>query len=272
MKLIKTIVLLIIAITVCQPLHSENVLPPWLTLNDLTNPSSPSYVPYPFPETRTEIIANLKFYLKRSYAYENQLGNNDQEENDLLFQLTKKNSNVIIEDVVKVTNRIPGYPAGYSYLVIINDTGNNFIARVSMRACGLIIGGTTPSLKNPGFELKSNEKVVKRLAKYNKTASLDTNIKGVERVAYDITFAPPHRPIYEITMADESIYYVDYHNRIYKKTSENKVEGDKISFYKAELRKLRSDKNKVRGEERRFLDSLRNKIVYLERIDGKENN
>ncbi len=272
MKHIKIILLFVIAMSICQPLMSENVLPTWLSLNDLTTPSSPSYVPYPFPETSEEIVADLKFYLKRSYANQDQSHSNSSKEVDLLYQLIMKNSTVKIEGVVKVTNRIPGYPSGYSYLIIIKDLESHMIARVSMRACGLVIGGTTPSLEKPGIELKNNADVIARLSKYNKAAYLSKNIKGVERVAFDITFAPPHRPIYEITMKDGAVYYVDYYNRIYRKTYEKKVEGDAISFFKGELRQLRSDQPKVMQKERCFLDSIQSKIVYMVKIADKEQN
>ncbi len=63
MKLSKTILIIAVLLILSQMLPAEERIPPRVTMEDLSDPSSPSFVPHPYPKTRAEVISNQESYL-----------------------------------------------------------------------------------------------------------------------------------------------------------------------------------------------------------------
>jgi len=61
------LILAFLALTIF--LNAEKRRPP-VPLEELQNPKSPSYVPIPYPQTREEIIEDLKYLIKNSMYLE----------------------------------------------------------------------------------------------------------------------------------------------------------------------------------------------------------
>jgi hypothetical protein len=255
-------------IACCWTMQAEEKdrLPRGLSINDLTDPKSPSYIPIPFPKTKAGITEDLMYQLSKLYSQEDSWEIRSRSTKNLLYELVQENPDVKIVDIIKIKNRMSAFPSEYSYVIIIKDTKNRFISRLGMRACGMIACWQNPSERNPGRKLLKDEEVLERLSKYHKAASKKENVKKIDRVAYDITYAPPSHPVYEITMNDGSTYFVNHRDHVFKKISEKKVKGDKRSALIAENNKIKADKTKQRRGDRNFLDAPNNKIIYLKRL------
>ena len=268
MKILKYIILTVIVIACCWTVQAEEKdrLPRWLSMDNITNPESPSYIPIPFPKTKAEITEDLMFQLEKMYSQESSWEIRSRNTKNLLYELVKNNPDVKILDIVKIKNRMDAFPSGYSYVIVIKDTKNKFVSRLGMMACGLIACWQSPSEKNTGRELLTDDEVLKRLSKYHGAANQKENVKKIERVAYDITYAPPSHPVYEITMKDGATYFVNHLDHVFKKISEKVVTGDKRSALIAENNKIKTDKAKQQRGDRNFLDAINNKIIYLKRL------
>ena len=64
MKSIKYTVVSLLIIFFCFHLAGEERKKP-IPMKELTDPRSPSYVPYPYPRKRAEIIADFKYYCEK---------------------------------------------------------------------------------------------------------------------------------------------------------------------------------------------------------------
>jgi hypothetical protein len=261
MKTLKCSAFIVIVFLLFCVLPAEERWPDQVTMEDLTNPSSPSYVPNPFPKTRAEIIENLKYHISKQFS------NNSWEISltdyiNLLPELIKEKPGAVIGDIVKVKNRISWNPYPYSYLIFISDLKGKYTARVAMKANGLLLGGIDPSETDPGVKLKKFDKVIEKMSHHFRKQ----DVKTIERVAYGPVFADVTSPIYEITLYDGTVFYHDYRGKPYKKTKEIEFKGDmkngRSMFVISERKKLKKD-------ERYLFDWISQKFIVLKKI-GKE--
>ncbi len=263
MKTKKLIVSILFIITLCQFIQAEKRTPR-LLMADLTDPSSPSYLPFPYPETRKEIIADLKYQLNRMYSHKERWEYASPDTINLLPELIKENSNIIVSDIEKIKNRISGYADNYSYLVFLEDVKNKYVTRVALKANGLFIGGIDPSPKNRGKKLKSFNHCLKKIARYLGKSHKELKVKKKERVAIDFYFSPPPIPITEFVLEDGSKYYVTYKEHLYKVIMEKYASpAEKSSMLKTE--NLTKEKDEVI-----ITDTINDTIIRLKRLNLEE--
>jgi hypothetical protein len=93
------------------------------SMKDLTDPSSPSYVPYPYPQNRNEIIADLKYAIHKLF---DQTHEGKQEiilgpppiGNEIMLNLLEKKPIYKIGRIVKVKNLNTRGISGFSWLTV----------------------------------------------------------------------------------------------------------------------------------------------------------
>ena len=118
-----------------------------MPMKEFTDPASPSYVPYPYPQKRFEIIEDLKFAINTLFRNDGE--NNDKprtpEIKEILLHLLDKNSVYTVGEIHKVKNRSYCLSHDYTWLITIEDEKGQIVARVAMTAPGLfaIAGATT---------------------------------------------------------------------------------------------------------------------------------
>lgn len=258
MKLLKTIILIVLIFACCYDLPAKKRVS-GLSMKDLTDPSSPSYVPFPYPKTREEIIEDLKYQVSKMYSQKNRWEHSISEVINLFPELIKENSSVKIGEIVKVKNRMSTMAKSYSYLIFLSDAQEKYISRVAMKACGILSGGVHPSKENPGKKLISYDKALEKLANHLGNSYKKEKVKKIERMALHIIFAPPSYPTVEMTLTDGSVYYLNYNDHLYKKTSEKPLIGDEHSALKAETKRKKG--------EWVLIDSIKDTICHLEQVD-----
>ncbi|HLP45005.1 MAG TPA: hypothetical protein VK186_04795 [Candidatus Deferrimicrobium sp.] len=253
-KIIIVYLLLLAAFPVFAKTRSASIL----SMNDLTTPSSPSFVPYPYPESEDKIIENLRYGIQKTFA--NDMPAFEYSLNKIsnpLPKILQKNSSLTVQKIVKVENRIAEMPDAFSYLIILFDKETNEYARVAMTADGLLHSCAVVSPQARVKPLKSENEIIVLLT--TQTGVRKTEILKVDLMAYGIIYASPVCPFYRVTLTDGSIYFLDYNENVFKKDGEKPLSGDPLSFINKERAILKQG-------EHALYDSLAEKLLILRRI------
>lgn len=154
-----------------------------LSLEELQDPKSPSYVPIPYPKNRQEIIVDLEYIIKRFYLpRKGSISYGDPGKGRrILPKLLEKDSELYIGKIVRASSRAK--VRAKEYIVIdIHDSMGTIVARVSLEDSGLFAGASYPvsrPIKRPLMDL--NE--VKELLS---TLSLPIMVDVVESIEYEL--------------------------------------------------------------------------------------
>lgn len=232
---------------------------PYLKMEDLTDTNSPSYVPYPFPDTNDKIIEDLKYFINTIYSDDsNSFDFSLQKNTNILIKFIRKDHGLEIKKIEKVRNCIAEMWSDYSYLVILYDKETGIYARAALEANGLLIGFTVSNEKKPPVKPLKNKNEIKNLLRLKKSIG-KSGIDKIELMAYDIAYASPICPVYQVTMKNGSEYFIDYNENILKKKAEQPLVGDANSFINKERAKLNHD-------ERSLYDSINDKFIVLRKL------
>jgi len=257
MKL-KSILIIFILLMTAFPIFSKTRSASILSMNDLTTPSSPSYVPYPYPESEDKIIENFRYGIQKTFA--NNMAYFEYsmiKTSNPLPKILQKNSSIAVQKIVKVQNRIAEMSDAFSYLIILFDKETNEYARVAMTADGLLHSFAVVSPQASVKRLKSENEIISLLT--TRAAVLKTEISKVDLMAYGIIYASPVCPFYRVTLNDGSIYFIDYNENVFKKDDEKTISGDPLSFINKERTQLKQGGHVL-------YDSLDDKLLILKKI------
>jgi len=226
MKSIKFIAVLVLIFLFCLPAMGEKRAKR-MEMKELTDPKSHHYVPYPYPKNRTEIIADLVHYIKRyvigtdegSYEASIDIGVGPDPDK-ILVDLLNPQPAYKIAEIFKVKNRIAQIPDDYSWIIIIKDGDGNVVLRFAMFANGLMAiygpeimddsGVASPELRAIHERRRKvvTEADVRNILVESPLRSTDQNeIKKVQLTSFHCQMANFQYPIWEIKMADGTVYY-----------------------------------------------------------------
>ncbi|MCP4218839.1 MAG: hypothetical protein GY765_29675 [bacterium] len=216
---IYTALLLLLLLSLLLPAEKR---PPQIPMVELTDPDSPSYVPYPFPKKRTEIIADLKYYCE-TFCDGTNITTVDGKlpvTEEILMELFKADSRYTIGEISKIRNRNSNMPDHYSWLIHIMDKKGSCIMRFQLLSTGLMAaaGAITdedlekaPPRTRERFErwrrVPTPESVTEILADRIGPDFNPDNIKKIEQVAYPSTIGASLLPVWEIKMKGGTYYY-----------------------------------------------------------------
>ncbi len=204
-------ILILIIIALLIKIDFAEITQPRKSMDDLTNPKSPSFVPYPYPKTEKEVTADLLYAIKK-----------DSNPNDFpkliggqaLFQevlpnLLDKNPKYKISKIIRERIVFPGYKNNYFWLIIITSPDGMEASRVTLEDTGIlsIAGSRDISLKPRKILL--NEDVVEKVSKASKKSILMGDIKKVEMVAYLPDMGTEIAPAWEISLKNGLVYYYE---------------------------------------------------------------
>jgi len=255
---IKKIIIVCLLLLAAFPVFSKTRSGSILTMSDLTTPSSPSFVPYPYPDNEDKIIENLRYGIEKAFAYNPT--SFEYSLNKTLNPLPKflqKNSSMAVQKIVKIQNRIAEMADAFSYLVILFDKETNEYARVAMTADGLLHSFAITSPRANVKPLKSDNEIIALL-----TTQVDirkSEISKVDLMAYGVIYASPVCPFYRVTLNDGIIYFLDYNENVFKKDSEKQVSGDPLTFINKESAQLKQGGHVL-------YDSLDDKLLILKKL------
>ncbi len=198
----KLIIILILVISANFVLGQERSRPPRYTLEDLTDPNSPSFVPYPFPRSRFEILEDFKYGIKKMGLHE--------EPGYDIFLLDKKG--VTVDQIVRVEQRCLNYPCDYYYLIQVKQKGE-IVGVHAVDEFGLVIGGfliETPEQKRAWKPHKDKKDVIRLLDK----AMGGIKIRKLELVHRISDICRLETPVWEVE-TDAGTCFVDHFDNVW---------------------------------------------------------
>jgi hypothetical protein len=277
MNALKLMVIFLLISLLCLPASAEKRIPR-KSMKELSDPGSPSYVPYPYPKNRAEIIEDMKYYYSDVFdESQDSFGGVISITDKIIFDLFKKNSKYKIGEIVKVKNREETLPDDYSWLVYILDEKGDAIMRVSLMASGLAMESgaidKNEFYKYPPKTIEFQKRLLKVLTEKKVKESLssalgypvdDKLFKKMERIGFFTTVGSFNTPLWEITMTDGTIYYYsEIRDMIYSII-------EKIPW-KKDNRGFRPDKRSLVPRKNYLPDTLNDELVVLDVVTSKNN-
>ena len=208
----KYIIILILVICLFFPVYSESRRG-GVPMEQLTDPSSKHYVPYPFPKTREKIIANLKYQIKRKEDLKRKKGKPVKPKKRItMLDLVEGRTPYRIGRIIKVKNRMAHNPFDYSWLILLMDENYEIDSFLSMNADGRFTGSSNCRSSYRGGSygiLKTKREVLNILSRMIDREVGRNDVDKMERVAFAFSFcvAPECAPMWEIILIDGNIYY-----------------------------------------------------------------
>lgn len=189
--------------------------PPPIPLKELTNPNSPSYVPYPYPKTEFEIIEDFKYGVKVHFGPKEgkrtSIVSGFPDYSKLLLDLLGKNPSLHVEpQIIKVIDKIETSYHRYYFLLQIVNEREEVVAVGRLADCGLMGGVVFYSEQNKFKPFKTENEVREILS----STLGNININKVERIYYHSTISDLMAPLWKISTL-QGIYFVDYRDNVY---------------------------------------------------------
>jgi hypothetical protein len=280
MKSIKFIVVIFLIFLFCLPIAGEK-RPKRKSMQELTDPKSPSYVPVPYPKTREEIITDLKYYAEKyckpsEGVYESYVEGFVPMTEIVLANLLEPQPKYRIGEIIKVKNRIAQLPDKYTWLIFVMDNEGNIALRAAMLESGLM--AKCGAIRDSVIEKASPEQL-KKMDRFRKSIknkdvknilseSLghvveDQDIKKMERIAYFSTLGEFLNPIWEIKMADGTIYY-------YSRSRDMVYRIEKKLPWKKNSNGRRKGRAEMAQNREYLPDTINDEFVILTRIPKKK--
>ncbi|MCP4158185.1 MAG: hypothetical protein GY757_61365 [bacterium] len=208
----RTLFLLLISCTsICIAMFAAERSKP-IPNKELSNPHSQFHIPFPYPKTKKQIVANVKFQAK---------------EKKTLMKILETRADKYIIKTIEVKNRIADYADDYFWLIIIMDKKKRVYFRILMYADGRTFGGATWDIgKKKNFQAveyyKEESDVLKELSTTQKKKLTPHSIKYIGRLAFSSRLdGSPPLPMWQIVLNDGRIfYYAISRNSFFKVTEE----------------------------------------------------
>jgi len=199
-KYISIVILIIFSSSIL--ILAQKPRPTRYTLEKLTDPNSPSFVPYPFPKNDFEILEDFKYGIKKMRLFE--------EPGYDIFLFDKED--VFVDQIIRVEQRCLNFREDYYYLIQIKQK-NEIVGVHAVDEFGLLMGGfmlETPEQKKTWKPFKDKEDVKELL---EKTQS-GLFIKKIELVHHISEICRIETPMWEVD-TDRGTYFVDHFDNIW---------------------------------------------------------
>ena len=242
MKLLKLILTLALISTLFLPAAAGKRVDR-KSMKELTDPNSPSYVPFPYPKTKEEIIADIKFYyvdltsdVQSAFVGKQPLSESiprnmfkqhgrskyktKESRLEVLTDLYNPGTPYRIGKIVKVKNYEDRIPDDYYWLIYVLDQEGDAVMRMSMLASGLGWDGSAidkkrfsnGSKKDKDFlkrqlHIISGKEVKESFAEALGEIVADSKIVKLERIGFSGSLGDFTEPAWMIKLQGGADYY-----------------------------------------------------------------
>lgn len=228
MKIFRLLTMVILFSILFQPIFGEKRIKA-RTMEELSDISSPSYVPNPYPKNRSEIIEDLKYAIKKIFTNKegNYFGGKTPIVKELLLNLLEKKSSYQIDDIIKVENHCSELADDYTWLIIVRNK-QEVAVRIVLNANGLFNTASAtqrskeffikkyPGQKRGPHYLVNEEDVISALSSLPGKQIAQGEIKKVKRIVFRSRISTLLAPMWEITLSDGSyLYYSEITDSVY---------------------------------------------------------
>lgn len=211
MKFFKVIIIIICLI---QPSFGEERKKP-IPMDQLTDHSSPFYVPHPYPKTREEIMANLIFQVKIKNEYyearRRKLKITRKKNKPGLLDILEGKTSSRVGRIIKVKNRKSNMAHDYNWYILIMDKNNEAPLVLNMNPNGICSGSISIPCPSQGCHtglLKTRLEILQILSSEIGRQISKKEIKHIVPVLFDWSSSIGKLlPIWEIVLNNGTIYY-----------------------------------------------------------------
>lgn len=193
-------------------LHAQKKPRP-IPLEILSDPSSGSYVPYPYPKTDYEIIEDFRFAVEDLWGEKNR-GKHvivDHDPSKIMVKFTGDNPSLEVTKIIKVKDLLATSPSLHYYLLQIEDENEKPVAIGIVQDCGLL-GGVSFLKEGAKFRPYKTESKVKEILR--ETIGYSIIIDETERVLLSSSICTDDRPLWRIK-TPHGVFFIDNFDDIY---------------------------------------------------------
>ncbi len=229
-----------------------------------TDPSSPSFVPIPYPKSEPEVIEDLyyaikKFYLPHKNTKVAFLENTDMD-TEILTNLLEDKPVHKIHKICKVKNLKSYNESGYDWIIFIVRADGTEAARVAIGDTGLWLGTHTFDPEEPRQKPIKEEVVLSNLSSTIQMALSKKEVKKIELISIPPFLGNCLSPSWEITLVNGEIYYYQMYQKKFFKIKK------KLDWRKDNRGKRPYWNNLVPSGEIISFDEVNDKLVVYEEI------
>jgi hypothetical protein len=267
MKINKIIIIISLVLILAIPMTAKKRRSPH-SIDELTNPESPSYVPYPYPKNRKEVIYDLIYGIKKtSIPHEGSfVAGRIPESEKILLNLLEANSIYEVGKIFRMKNLSSGNAHDFSWFIFIADQSGENVYRVYLNANGLLGGGGPIKPEHRAGFNKSKKGVLTILSESIDIPVKDLKTKRIDRMAFGAgSIGDKFSPTWEIEMKDgKKYYYSIMKDMIYAIDEKRERKLDKNGRHGPWLHLVNY------GVEEFVFDDLEDKIIILKKIKRKK--
>ena len=205
-------IVIILQIMGYTQLHADKKPRP-IPLEILSDPSSGSYVPYPYPKTDYEIIEDFRFAIENLWGEKSKsksvvIG---EDPSEIMVNFTGDNPSLEVTQIIKVKDLLATSPSRHYYLLQIEDENGKPVATGIVQDSGLLGGVSflTEGSKYKPFKTKPQVKKMLREA-----VGYSIIIDEIERVLLPSSICTDDRPLWRIK-TPHGIFFIDNFDNAY---------------------------------------------------------
>lgn len=237
-----------------------------LSMDDLQNPRSPSYVPIPYPQTDEEVIADLKYYFKMRMKMKGSCSSSGY---DRTMKSFVEGRDVVVGEILKIKNKLVERQRDYIFFIRLKTKDNIRVADVSLDSSGVYLASSyldidMDDLKSRGvkqchiYEPYLDKKSIRKQFKETLGYELsEKEMNSIQLVEGKSPIATSLRPACEITLKDGKIFYFSFNPKaIYSVESEDQASENNVTAV--------LQKNFARNQRAMpFMKSTEDKILFV---------
>lgn len=221
-------------------------------MEKLTDPASPSYVPFPYPKTDYEIIEDFRFAVDNTWG-EKSLGKTviiGPDPSIILLKFIGDNPSLEVTQIIKVKDLRVTSPSLHYYLLQIEDENGNPVAIGIVLDSGLMAGIDFLS-EGVRYKPYKTESQVKKMI--SKAFGYSISIDEAERICIFSPICSDSIPLWRIKTPC-GVFFVDYFDNVYNIDSEIPWDMKKYGHPDPSHRSIV------------ILDQLEGKAIFLRKI------
>jgi len=187
-------------------------------LEKLTDPASPSYVPFPYPKTDYEIIEDFRFAVDNTWGEKSRgktviLG---EDPSKILLKFLGDNPSLKVNQIIKVKDLRATSLSLHYYLLQLEDENGTPVATGIVHDSGLM-AGVDFLLTSPNFRPYKTEFQVKEMIR--KTIGYSASNDEMERICIFSPICSDSSPLWKIK-TPRGVFFIDYFDNVYSIESE----------------------------------------------------
>lgn len=223
-----------------------------IPLEILSDPSSGSYVPCPYPETDYEIIEDFRFAIENLWGEKRKSKSMiiGEDPSDIMVNFTGDNPSLEVTQIIKVKDLLATSPSRHYYLLQIEDENGKPVATGKVNDSGLLggISFLTERSKYRPFKTESQAKEM-----LHEAVGYSIIIDEIERVLLPSPINNPSNPLWRIK-TPLGVFFIDNFDNAYGVETEflwdMKKHGHPDPSHRAIV----------------ILDQLEGKVIFLKKI------